>query len=216
MKNQRILFVIPSMQQGGAERIVSVMANYWAQKNYHVSIISFDDTESFYALNGRVSYYNLNSAVKKYGIFNSTFNNTTRIINYFKYVKKANADIIISFTRNANVYCILYNFFLKKPLIITDRTNPQFSILPKILNKLSSHIYKYANGIVIQTPETLQIYNKLKIILPKKKVIIFNPLNKTTFDRIDGVKKKNIVLAVGRLENEIKQFNKLIIIFNTS
>jgi len=216
MKNQRILFVIPSMQQGGAERIVSVIANFWAQRNYQVSIISFDNTGSFYALNSKVAYYNLNSAVNKYGIFNSTINNIIRIINYFKYVRKANADVIISFTRNANIYCIFYNFFVKRPLIITDRTNPQFSILPKILNTLSSHIYKYANGIVIQTPETLQIYNKLKIILPKKKEIIFNPLDKTTFDTIDGAKKKNIVLAVGRLENEIKQFNKLIHIFNDS
>ena len=216
MKNRRILFVIPSMQPGGAERIVSVMANFWAQKNYDVSIISFDTKTSFYPLNEKISYYNLNSDEEKYGFFNSIFNNYLRIFNYFKYIKKAKANIIISFTRNANVYCLLYNFFLKRDLIISERTNPHFSILPKGLNRLPHLIYKYANGIVVQTPETLQIFNELKIALPQKKKIIFNLIDKTTFGNVYKGKRRNVILAVGRLENAVKQFDKLINIFNAS
>jgi len=202
------------MQQGGAERIVSVMANFWALKNYTISIISFDNNESFYCLDKKIDYYNLNSALENYGVFNSVFNTFLRMLNYFKYAKKANADIIISFTSNANVYCLLYNFFIKKPLIITERTNPYFSTLPKFLNRLPNFIYKYANGIVVQTPETLEIFDELKITLPQKKEVIFNPIGKTTFGKINGVKRRNIILAVGRLENAVKQFDKLINIFN--
>ena len=216
MKIERILFVIPTMQQGGAERVVSVMANFWAQNNYHVSIISFDDRLSYYPLDKKIDYYNLRSVRKNRGVLTKINNNIIRARNYFNYVEKINPGIIISFTRNANMYCILYNFFLKKHLIVGETTNPSFPILPKGMNKLPRFIYKFANGIVVQTAETLEIFKKLKIPLPQKKEIIYNPISKSIFDKIDSIARKNIVLAVGRLENKTKQFDKLINMFSAS
>ena len=216
MNNERILFVIPTMQQGGAERVVSVLANFWAQKKYEVSIISFDNSLSFYQLDKEITYYNLRSNRKKYSFLSILYNNVIRAKNYFFYVKKVNPTVIISFTRNANMYCILYNFFLKRNLIVGETTNPSFPILPKGLNKLPRFIYKFANAIVLQTNDSLKIFDELKISLPHKREIIFNPISKTIFNKIDKIKRKNIVLAVGRLINKTKQFDKLINIFNAS
>lgn len=210
---KKIVFVIPAMQRGGAERVLSIMANNWC-KNYEVSIVTFDGEESTYLLEKNINYFKLHSARKKKYILTVIFNNLIRVKNYFKVVKRIKPDVIISFTRNANVYCIIYNFFLKRNLIIGETTNPAFPILPVGMNWLTRLIYKFANGLVVQTDDTLSIFADLKISLPKKHIVIPNPVNECVFCKTQPAQRKNIILAVGRLENITKQFDKLINIFN--
>jgi GalNAc-alpha-(1->4)-GalNAc-alpha-(1->3)-diNAcBac-PP-undecaprenol alpha-1,4-N-acetyl-D-galactosaminyltransferase len=211
-----ILLVIPGMQQGGAERVLSLMANYWANKQKQVSIIIFNNTPSFYALHPAIKCYPLNSARTSFGIFNFVVNNFTRTINYLKCLKKINPEVVISFTDNANVYAVLYNSFAKKPLIIAQRTNPYFNTLPKSIRFLPRFIYKRANAIVVQTLQTIDIYQNLKIPLPKITEVVYNPLNKDIYRPLDNIKRTNIVLAVGRLYNKDKHFDKLIDVFNAT
>lgn len=102
------------MQQGGAERVVSVMANYWAKKGHTIGIMCFDNGASYYTLDKGITVHPLHSAKNiSFGI-GFIVNNISRFFNYIKQVKKIKPDIIISFTDNANVYCLLYNRFLKK------------------------------------------------------------------------------------------------------
>ena len=209
---KKIVFVIPTMQRGGAERVVSTMANNWSKK-YEVSIVTFDDAISSYPLKKNITYHNLQSASIRRSLLTVILNNVCRVKNYFKVIKSIKPDVIISFTRNANVYCILYNFFLRKNLIIGETTNPSFPILPVGMNWLTGLIYKFANGIVVQTNETLSIFSNLNISLPKKYIVIPNPITEFVFSKIQPWQRKNIILAVGRLENITKQFDKLINIF---
>lgn len=215
MVNNKILIVIPSMQQGGAERIVSILSNYWVKKEYHISIVCFDSMDSFYLLDRKITHCKLNSDGSNLGFISRLFNNFIRFNNYLKYARKAQPDIIISFTSNANIFCIIYNFFLRKPLIISERTNPKFSTLPKLINFLPAYIYKYADALVVQTFETLKIYEELKIKLPLKTKVIFNPIENKTFSVVNDVKRQNRILAVGRLDNKVKQFDRLIEMFNS-
>ena len=212
MNKKNILFVIPSMQQGGAERVVSLMANYWANNNI-VSIITFDNNASFYKLHTAVKVYTLNSAQSSFGIFNFIINNIKRTTAYFKYLRIIKPEVIISFTDNADVYTVLYNYFLHKPLIITQRTNPCYNTLPKSIKWLPGLIYKSAHAMVVQTGETIKIYQKLKVKLPRLTSVIYNPLNKDIYTPTAVHQRGNIVLAVGRLYNIDKHFDKLIDMF---
>jgi glycosyltransferase involved in cell wall biosynthesis len=204
------------MQQGGAERVLSLMANYWAEKTDTISIMVFNQKKSFYILHPDINFYSLNSAEKSFGIFNFLINNYKRTKNYFKYIKQINPDIIISFTDNANVYTVLYNWFKKRPLVIAQRTNPYYNTLPRIIRFLPKLIYKRANVMVVQTLQTIDIYQNLKIPLPKIVEVIYNPLSKAIYQPQAGVKRTDIILAVGRLYNRDKHFDKLIDIFNAT
>ena len=214
MNNTKILFVIPDLQLGGSERVVSLMANHWAKQGHTVSIIIFNDQPAYYALHSNIALHSLHSAANKMGVFSKITNNLKRPVRYFKTIKKIRPDIIISFTDNANVFCLLYNFLVKKPLIITQRTNPYYCTLPPLLLKLPGLIYKSADGMVVQTEQTLELYKQLKITLPGTTVVIFNPL-KDPLPPIDEYKQRdNIILAVGRLYNKDKHYDQLIDIFN--
>ena len=216
MEKKNILFVIPAMQQGGAERVLSLMVNYWAAKDYAVSVLVFNDKPSFYTLHPAIHYYPLNSAKTSFGIFNFVVNNFTRTINYLQCIKKINPDVVISFTDNANVYAVLYNSFAKKPLVIAQRTNPYYNTLPKSIRFLPRLIYNRASAMVVQTLQTIAIYQNLKIPLPKITAAIYNPLNKDIYRPLENIKRTNIVLAVGRLYNKDKHFDKLIEVFNAT
>ena len=210
---KKILFVIPTMQQGGAERVVSIMANYWAQKGYGISVMSFDNQASYYPLLPVVNYYNLNSTVGRFGVFNFVVNNIKRTVNYLKLAKKIGPDVIISFTDNANVYCVLYNFFARRKLVITQRNNPDYLTLPSVIKKLPRLIYRYADVMVLQCAATKKIYERQRVKLPSKTEVIFNMI-KTDHEEIGTyAERENIVLAVGRIENRQKQFDRLIDMF---
>ena len=50
----RIMFVIPRMNGGGAERVVANLSNYFSKK-HDVRIVAFASKESYYELNDAVS-----------------------------------------------------------------------------------------------------------------------------------------------------------------
>ncbi len=51
----KLTLVISSLFSGGAERIMSVMANYWAAKGLNITLITLDSVSNdFYELDSRV------------------------------------------------------------------------------------------------------------------------------------------------------------------
>jgi len=213
MMFKKILFVIPDMLQGGAEKVVSVMANHWSAKGHLVSILQFNDAPSYFPLDKKINLQSLHSAKRSVWIFGFLVNNYLRTINYFKQVRKIKPDIIISFTDNANIYCLLYNHLLKIPVVITQRTNPHHHTLHGMIDWLPKRMYRRANAMVVQTNQTLSIYRDLSIKLPEKTAVIYNPLPASAFNSSFSGERKKIILAVGRLNNSHKHFDKMIDIF---
>jgi len=192
----KIAFIISSLGSGGAERVLSLLANYFSNNN-EIYIITLSNEDSFYNLNKNIKHIKLNLFKKSKNKIETIINSTKRILILKKTLKQIDADVNISFMTPVNMLSIISSKINKQKIIVSERTAFHFS------GKLKNIFYRFSDYFVTQTKADLKNYNL------KKKTYIYNP-----FIFIDKeIKKEKIVLAVGRLEKE-KRFDRLIEVFN--
>ena len=194
----KILFVISSLSSGGAERVMSILANQFI-KSHEVIIVTMAKTDSFYSLHKNIKHIKLNLLKNSKNILQSVMNNLYRIKAFVEIFKKENPDVIISFMTHTNILAIIASKIAKKKIIISERIAYDF-YNSKILNFIRRLIYPLSDFIVVQTYADKKNYDYLRNV-----DIIYNPLNLKT----NNIKKENIILAVGRLDKQ-KGFDNLI------
>ncbi|MCG3656768.1 glycosyltransferase family 4 protein [Aliarcobacter butzleri] len=196
----KLCFIIYSLGNGGAERVLTTLANYFIDE-YEISIITFNDEKSFYRLDQRIKIIPLSSNKNSKNIFDAIKNNISTIIKLIKTIKKVNSDVVISFMTTSNILSILACKILNKPIIISERTNYDF-LSSKIWKKIRKIVYPFCNHLVVQSSYDLEKYNFVKNVS-----IIENPLFIKDFS--EQIERKNYFLAVGRLD-KVKGFDMLI------
>jgi GalNAc-alpha-(1->4)-GalNAc-alpha-(1->3)-diNAcBac-PP-undecaprenol alpha-1,4-N-acetyl-D-galactosaminyltransferase len=202
--------VISSLNAGGAERVLSILANAWAEQGEDVSLITFElpHYQSFYPLSPKVKLHNLDLLNR--GTKNSLLK-TLKVLRRFgilrKVFKKQKSDCIISFMDTVNMLTILSTIGLNVPVIISERVDPHCHSIGTFKNFLRKLTYPLAQHIVVQTKRVQDYFPKK---LHSRISIIPNPvstpsdLQQTT---IDFEKKK--IIAIGRLEPQ-KGFDLLL------
>ena len=193
---KNVVFTCDSMKSGGAERVISLLSNYFDDSGINVTIIGVADREnpsSFYKLNENVKYINLS-------------NNTGKRINSFKRVHllrkliiSLNPDIIISFLPNANIYTWLSLCTTNIPYIVSERNNPYVDPKEKLMRALKKCSFKYAKGAVFQTKDAMNYFSK---DIVTKSVVIKNPVTMNYTPSMCCENKEKVVLAVGRLTEQ--------------
>lgn len=182
----KIAFTMAYMQGGGAERVVSELANCFAGDGHQVSIITTRGGTCVYPLEKTVSLVDLSA--KDRGIL-------SRVKAVRRCIRENRYDVVISFLVNTNIETLLSGMFLKTPIIISERNNPYVDPRGKIFRILRSLTYPFARGYVFQTPDAQSFFGKS---IQKKSVVISNPINPNLPEPFAGVREKRIV-NVGRL-----------------
>ncbi len=156
----KITLISSSLEVGGAERVMSIIANYWATRDWQVTILSFDDGASspFYDLDKRVEYRSL-------GIDNRDayrLTNLGRTLNHIRRLKKAivasRPDVVVSFVNTINIMTLLACWGLKVPTIVTEHVYPAFGGLNKIGKFLQQWTYRRASLVTVQTHSGLSFF----------------------------------------------------------
>lgn len=188
----RISFLLASLGSGGAERVVSLLANKMVERGHHVEIIclKFNDV-----------YYQTDSRVKVTLAMQKTKNRLTEIFWLRKYLKKQNPDVVIPFTEGVYCFTILSLLGTGIPIIASERLDPAvMSPTRKLLKRL---LLPYADWLVVQTQSIKEYFPKS---IQKKTSIIYNPVNDEVFHQIENGELKiengerlNRIISVGRL-----------------
>ena len=55
----KIVLIIPTLKQGGAERVISELANIWAKQGLNIHLVLLAGGEQFYMLDNNVKVYDL-------------------------------------------------------------------------------------------------------------------------------------------------------------
>lgn len=154
-----ITLIISSLNPGGAERVLSDLANYLVTKQYQITIVTFaaPQTPAFYKLSPKINIIQINQSQQLDNKFNllgylmRLKNIVKRIMVLRKTIGYLTPNLIISFVDITNITTIIATLGLKIPLIISERTNPFYYQIPKLYHKLRRWLYPRSNYIVMQT-----------------------------------------------------------------
>src|SRR5689334_18368128 len=122
----RLTLVISSLASGGAERVMSIMANYWAERGLSVTLLTFDDGHErpFFELDPKITHVPLDLLGASENPLRGAVNNLKRVFVLRKAIRGSKPDAVISFMDKMNVLTILAAAGLPLPVIISERTDP--------------------------------------------------------------------------------------------
>lgn len=197
----RIVLVIPSLRSGGAERVLSTMANYWVDHGNDITLITVDSQNNdFYALDPRIKRIGLGLTYDSNSFLSAIINNLIRIIKLRSEIKKPKPVVVISFIDHMNVMTLLAAWGLNLKVVISERIDPREHYIGRIKSLLRRYIYPKTNAIVMQTDE-LKDWAK-DIVSDERVYIIPNPLppisGALTNDRSINIRTP-FIMGMGRL-----------------
>lgn len=193
----KILFTDATLLHGGAERVISILANELIELGHEVEILLYYDKPIWYQLNDKVKLLNDEQSI---GVSNPI----KHILYRHKYFKKCDADIIISFLAPINMVSIVANFFTGKKIIVADRNDPRRTPVNFVVRKVRDFLYRFADGVVLQSSNNKAYFSKT---VQKKSVVIFNPVDVGAYKGIAlTTPKQDEIVAVGRLIDQKNPF----------
>ncbi len=198
----KISLIIPTMKQGGAERVMSELINNWAISGNDVTLILLVKCKHFYMIHENVKIIELGFENK--GKINKIKNEIKLFFTLRNLLNDLSSDFVLSFMEKYNIFTLLATRGLNQRVYISDRSNPN-SKVPFMIKHLRRLTYKYADGIVAQTilaKEVLERETKNSNIL-----VIPNPLKDVK--RFVNVAREKIIINVGRLHPLKGQTNLL-------
>ena len=204
--SKKILVVSPSLQMGGIERALSVLANYFAEKGHQVVFVSCRKATRFYELHPSIVLEE-----PKYSRGGS------KLLYYFNLVrflratfKKHHPNVIMSFGDAFNPLVLLANIGSRVPVVISDTTTPDFNY-GAVIRLGKKYLYPKAAGFIAQTKVAAD-YNFKKFGGRLNIKVIPNAIKDVT---IYDVPKNDWIVCVARLSIEkgqdrlIEAFSKI-------
>lgn len=203
---KKIIFVLPRMGGGGAERVTSLLANELSLNN-EVTVYTFVGGESFYYLNENVHYENIGITMNRKNKLTRMWSKTVffpkTLCSLYKKLKKGKYDVVVSLLNEADILVgICRGLGVKFKHICSERNDPtkRSSVKLRLLNT----IYKRADLFVCQGQRVCDFYKNVPF---EKKIVIPNPVNGERLPvRLNETKR---IVAVGRLDKQ-KNFTLLI------
>lgn len=216
---KNIVIVTSAMNMGGAQRVVSILANHWSKKGNNVTLICTSTRlrQIHYDIDKNINLIFLEKAP----LFsrNNFTNLLWKLLTLRKLLKIQKPDVIISFLARINVATALATLGKKKSLIICERTWPPFASLKNNFIWFYKILFKDVHKIVVQTEKSKlwlnkNFTNKNIVVIPNP---VTYPLPKEEKKSVNPDKfilnDKKIILASGRM-HKYKQFDLLIKAFH--
>ena len=205
----RVSFFISDLKRGGAERVISILADHWAKDTSNeIFIVTLGNSNSSYPLHKNVNLVKLDLVSESRNILEGLTNNFLRVKALRKTFKTISPDVIISFISINNMLSIAATAGLSIPIIISERSNPKTFIPGQPWEFVKKIAYSRADYLILQTKKVCSCYDNYRV----KKAVINNPITKLHSSKPIEADKK-IILAVGRLGKE-KGFDFLIECFS--
>ena len=193
---KKVLILIPRMGGGGAERVVSIIANSLAEQ-FSVQITTLVSNESFYKLENTVkltsAQYKINRANKITRLGSMGKNFISSIFFTRRVIQEYKPDIVFSLLEEMDIVtCIATRGLNGFKWICSERNDP--TRRNKSLQRVLEKIYQNCDMLVCQSKTVADYYS-----IVKKKCVIPNPVDLDNYPMRVGESAPPKIVAVGRL-----------------
>ena len=204
-----ITLIISSLSAGGAERVLSNLANYWDKKGHNIIFITLAADKPFYSLSESIRLMQIDQVSADDEKFITRICKIAKRLYFLrKAIQKSEVDVVVSFVDVMNITTLMACVGLKIPVVVSERIDPHFHPLPRFYKFLRKCFYRYAKKVVVQTKSAEAYFTELKNV-----VIIPNVVRKFSPVIRDFSLPITHIISVGRL-CEQKDFSTLIKAFS--
>jgi GalNAc-alpha-(1->4)-GalNAc-alpha-(1->3)-diNAcBac-PP-undecaprenol alpha-1,4-N-acetyl-D-galactosaminyltransferase len=156
----KLTLISSSLRAGSAEQVMSIVANYWANRGWQITLLTFDDGSEppFYDLDRRISHRSLGMDVTKIDPLLARVGNFGQLGVLKKAIVASRPDVVISFVNQTNIVTLLACRGLKVPTIVSEHVYPAYGELNKAWQRLQKYSYRKANLITVQTHSALSFF----------------------------------------------------------
>lgn len=191
-----IAIVIPHLAAGGAERVTTLLADYWAGRGKKISLLLFEDPDKdrFYELGPGVRLVLLPGSGRRFWS-----RNLARITSIRQFVNREKPDLVIGMMTYVNILLLLACLFTSNKAVISERIDPEWDELPRTWRVLRRMLYPFAAKLVVQTDKAASYFLPW---LGERVAVIANPVDLDEFSFAEASRDPRRILSVGRLEHQ--------------
>lgn len=192
---RKIVFHLNCLEQGGAERVVTNLANRFASEGYQVIIATEWYGENEFQIDSEVRrvHVGLRKGDEKK---NHIIQFLLRIKYLRQFIKEERPDILIPFARKALYRGLTAAYFIKIPVLISIRTDPAGHYEERSDKLQIPILFPRADGCVFQTEGAKEFFAPR---LQDNSRIILNPINDKYIGVPEPEERSKTVVQSGRL-----------------
>ena len=208
LSKKKIMFVLPRMNGGGAERVISILANRLCDRR-DVTVLVLVSQESFYSLDDRVRFisadFKVNRTNRFFRIISLAANFLRSVFFVRKQISKINPHIVFSVLEETDIVTYLAMLGKKETArVCSERNDP--TKRSRLMQFILKKIYQNSDCLVCQSATVSDFYSNVP---DSRKKVIPNPVDFSKYpERVSEGEKKRVV-GVGRLREQ-KNFRMLI------
>lgn len=188
----KIIFALPDMGSGGAERVVSLLSSELNEMGYDVEIMMMFGTRMHYTISSDVNVVTLRLASA------SLWNRIKAVRKYLKESAKNEKTVVVPFQDSVLNTCLAASLGLGISVVACERNNPYIKGI-SFMQKLKAMLpYWMADYCVFQTPDAREYYT---IVSDKRCSVIINPITIPDVTWGGQMNEKNLI-SICRLHHQ--------------
>lgn len=205
----KITFIISRMSSsGGTERVMSILASEFASIGHLVTILTVceDGKDCFYSLHNSIEFHRANILDRYKNPFIKFLYLPVALVKLRFAIRKTNPDVVVSFVDILNCMTIAAQLGNKTSVIVSEHFSPGIRKIGHIWEFARKHLYKYADGITVLTPEDVMFFPKS---VRHKVYVLPNPAVIPNVTKTNYIDFSYHLISAGRLVKD-KGFDILI------
>lgn len=208
----KVLFFLPNLNAGGAERILVTLMNNIDNEAFAPIFLTLNDS-------GPITSW-INNDIPFHSFKNRTV--TTSIVKMFFFIKKHRPDVIFTTMAHSNALALIMKIiFPQIRVIIREAALPSaliynYGIKGRACIFIYKLLYGFADRVISNCSQMIEDFQKIVKIKTNNHSILFNPVDTErifnslpqVFENIDNHEKTLFFAAIGRLSFE-KGYDRL-------